>query len=56
MKKRPILVGDLFKDSKGRTWKVTRTHPPGRVELFCREESLFMDTYCKQIRDWERIR
>ena len=50
----PIRIGDNFKMDSG-VWEVTGTAPGGRVYLFNREKSRFLDTYTKQMRDWERV-
>ena len=50
----PIRAGDEFLDSEGAIWRVIRIAPPDRVELFCKEQSRFISTYVRSVRNWPR--
>ena len=54
-KQQPIRPGDQLKDSVRRIWKVHRTLPGGRLELFCPQFTLFFDCYRPHVADWERM-
>lgn len=53
-KRMPIRTGDKFKMATG-IWEVTGTAPGGKVYLFNRQSSRFIDTWTNQMRDLERV-
>ncbi len=50
----PIRVGDKFKHG-GHVLEVIGTKPGGRVELFDRKRSRFLDAYHRDVKTWERV-
>lgn len=49
-----IRVGDKFK--RGQTiYEVIGTKPGGKIELFDREKTRFIDLPHKEVKTWERI-
>lgn len=57
MKLTPIREGDCFQDFKGHIWRVIRTLPGGKVDLFDRDRSYFIGTTHQQLRlgQWKRV-
>jgi len=55
VKAEAIRVGDHFKMPSGSVWKVLRVLPSGRVELFNKAESRFVNYYTRQVRKFERL-
>lgn len=53
-KPQPIRVGDKFKHGN-HVLEVIGTKPGGRIELFDRERTRFMDSYHHTVKTWERV-
>lgn len=50
-------LGSLWQSRSGGHWTVCSKRPGGHITLFNKEESLFIDTYVKQLflGEWKRI-
>ncbi len=49
-----IRVGDKFETASG-LWEVIRTLPGGRIELFDRQKTRFLNSYHRIVKTWERV-
>jgi hypothetical protein len=51
----PVRIGDVFQMENGTTWKVIETKPGGKIELFCSEQTRFLNCYHREVKTWERV-
>ena len=54
-KQAPVRIGDKFKHGAF-VLEVVGTKPGGKVELFDKTNCRFLDTWHKQVSQWERIK
>jgi hypothetical protein len=49
-----IRVGDKFTDGRN-IWKIIRTMPGGKLDLFCEASCRFVMKYHRDVRTWDRV-